>query len=76
MDVLRGRYQKLPEVRSKVVRVFISSTFSDTLSERDSLIDTVFPKLKDYCREKYGLEFQVLLSHRYGSRPTAATIPA
>jgi hypothetical protein len=36
------------------------STFFDidTLSERDSLIDTVFPKLKDYCREQYGLEFQ------------------
>ncbi|CAM4823526.1 unnamed protein product [Rotaria magnacalcarata] len=115
MDVLRGRCQELPEVRSKVVRVFVSSTFSDTLSERDSLIDTVFPKLKDYCREKYGLEFQysdmrwgiqnesadnhgeveiclneiklcqkysvatnfvVLLSHRYGSRPTPASIRA
>ncbi|CAF4640102.1 unnamed protein product [Rotaria socialis] len=115
VDVLRGRCQELPEVRSKVVRVFVSSTFSDTLAERDSLIDTVFPKLKTYCREKYGLEFQysdmrwgiqsesadnhgevetclneikmcqkysvatnfvVLLSHRYGSRPTPATIHA
>ncbi|CAF3962519.1 unnamed protein product [Rotaria sordida] len=113
IDLLRGRCQNLPDVRSKVVRVFLSSTFSDTLSERDSLIDTVFPKLKDYCREKYGLEFQyadmrwgiqiqsndnhtevetclneieickkyslatnfvVLLSHRYGSRPTPAII--
>ena len=27
-DVLRGRCQELPEVRSKVVRVFVSSTFS------------------------------------------------
>ncbi|CAF1355188.1 unnamed protein product [Rotaria magnacalcarata] len=115
IDILRGRCQELPEVRSKVVRVFISSTFSDTLSERDSLIENVFPKLKDYCREKYGLEFQysdmrwgidnesadnhsevqtclheielcqkysiatnflVLLSHRYGSRPTPVTITA
>ncbi|CAF4641417.1 unnamed protein product [Rotaria sp. Silwood2] len=115
IDVLRGRCQELPETRSKIVRVFVSSTFSDTLSERDSLIDNVFPKLKDYCREKYGLEFQysdmrwgiqnesadnhsevetclneiklckkysvatnfvVLLSHRYGSRPTPATIHA
>lgn len=33
--------------------------YIDTLSERDSLIDTVFPELKTYCREKYGLEFQV-----------------
>ncbi|UJR34568.1 hypothetical protein I4U23_027344 [Adineta vaga] len=115
MDALRGRYQQLPNVRSKVVRIFLSSTFSDTLTERDSLIENVFPKLKTYCREKYGLEFQyvdmrwgiptesgdnhsevetclkeiklcqkysvatnfvVLLGHRYGSRPTPATINA
>ncbi|CAF1234877.1 unnamed protein product [Adineta steineri] len=114
-DALRGRYQQLPDVRSKVVRIFLSSTFSDTMVERDSLIENVFPKLKSYCREKYGLEFQyadmrwgiptesnnnhsetetclkeielcqkysvatnfvVLLGHRYGSRPTPATIRA
>lgn len=28
MDILRGRCQELPNVRSKVVRVFLSSTFS------------------------------------------------
>lgn len=83
LDLLRGRTQDLPAVRSKVVRVFLSSTFtgtfsfesfdtfidgfirlnkrfvSDTLVERDSLIENVFPQLKDYCRQKYGLEFQV-----------------
>jgi len=59
LDLLRGRSQELPDVRSKVVRVFVSSTFTDTLAERDSLIENAFPKLKDYCREKYGLEFQV-----------------
>ncbi|UJR16165.1 hypothetical protein I4U23_003075 [Adineta vaga] len=57
-DVLRGRSQELPDVRSKVVRVFVSSTFTDTLAERDSLIENIFPKLKDYCRQQYGLEFQ------------------
>ncbi|CAF1011593.1 unnamed protein product [Adineta steineri] len=115
MDFLRGRYQEIPDVRSKVIRIFLSSTFTDTLAERDSLIENVFLKLKDYCRQKYGLEFQyvdmrwgipnessnshsevqtclneieickkysvatnfiVLLSHRYGSRPTPAIIPA
>lgn len=80
LDLLRGRAQELPDVRSKVVRVFVSSTFTgdgsssrktflshcfllDTLAERDSLIENIFPKLKDYCREKYGLEFQVCSSH-------------
>ncbi|CAF4090255.1 unnamed protein product [Adineta steineri] len=58
LDVLRGRCQELPDVRSKMVRVFVSSTFTDTLAERDSLIENIFPKLKDYCRQQYGLEFQ------------------
>ena len=59
LDLLRGRYSDIPDIRSKVVRGFVSSTFTDTLAERDSLIENVFPKLKDHCREKYGLEFQV-----------------
>ena len=75
-DLLRGRCENVPEIRSKVIRMFLSSTFSgeiitniikiddslspvDTLAERDSLIECVFPKLKEYCRENYGLEFQV-----------------
>ena len=39
----------------------ISLFFSclDTTAERDSLIECVFPKLKNYCRENYGFEFQV-----------------
>ena len=83
LDLLRGRAQELPDVRSKIVRVFVSSTFtgnyvllfrkicsshcflSDTLAERDSLIENIFPKLKDYCREKYGLEFQVCSSFSF-----------
>jgi hypothetical protein len=28
LDTLRGRSQQLPAVRSKIVRVFISSTFT------------------------------------------------
>ena len=28
LDLLRGRSQELPDVRSKVVRVFVSSTFT------------------------------------------------
>ena len=27
--------------------------------ERNTLMAQVYPKLKDYCREKHGLEFQV-----------------
>ena len=43
----------------ETIEDFPHLTSSDTLTERDSLIENIFPKLKDYCREKYGLEFQV-----------------
>ena len=29
--------------------------------EKHVLVIEVYPKLKEYCREKYGLEFQVKL---------------
>jgi len=32
---------------------------SDTTMERNTLMAQCYPKLKDYCREKHGLEFQV-----------------
>ena len=33
-DILRGRSQELPDVRSKVVRVFVSSTFTGDRTAR------------------------------------------
>jgi hypothetical protein len=41
----------LPEVR-----VFVSSTFVDMHAERDHLVRTVFPALRDDCRRKLRLE--------------------
>ena len=38
---------------------FTSSTFTDMLMERNTLMEWVYPKIKEYCREKHGLEFQV-----------------
>ena len=43
----------------KVVRIFTSSTFTDMVLERNILMEHVYPKLKDYCRDRYGIEFQV-----------------
>jgi len=31
----------------------------DTTLERNALMENVYPKLKEYLRENYGLEFQV-----------------
>ena len=44
----------------QVVRIFTSSTFTDMLMERNCLMEYVYPKIKEYCREKHGLEYQVI----------------
>ena len=54
-----GCLDNLPPLSSKVVRIFTSSTFTDMLMERNTLMEWVYPKIKEYCREKHGLEFQV-----------------
>ncbi|XP_052538327.1 NACHT and WD repeat domain-containing protein 2 isoform X1 [Tympanuchus pallidicinctus] len=42
------------------VRVFISANPEDTIAERSALREHVYPKLREFCRENYGLEFQVI----------------
>lgn len=32
---------------------------ADTEAERNALKEHVYPKLRDFCRENYGIEFQV-----------------
>jgi len=36
--------------------------FIDTQLERNALMADVYPKIKEYCRENHGLEFQVLVT--------------
>ncbi|GAB0188336.1 NACHT and WD repeat domain-containing protein 2 [Grus japonensis] len=48
----------VPSGRS--VRVFISANPEDTIAERSALREQVYPKLREFCRENYGLEFQVI----------------
>ena len=57
--IFSGSLTDLPPVSSKIVRIFTSSTFTDMLMERNTLMEWVYPKIKEYCREKHGLEFQV-----------------
>ena len=59
--IFSGGLTNLPPVSSKIVRIFTSSTFTDMLMERNTLMEYVYPKIKEYCREKHGLEFQVSL---------------
>ena len=37
------------------------------LMERNTLMEYVYPKIKEYCREKHGLEYQVV-DMRWGVR--------
>ncbi|KAK0175700.1 hypothetical protein PV327_009429 [Microctonus hyperodae] len=69
-SIFAGSLKSLPPVSSKIVRIFTSSTFTDTTMERNTLMAQCYPKLKDYCREKHGLEFQVV-DMRWGVRDEA-----
>ena len=66
-DIFTGCLDHLPPLSSKVVRIFTSSTFTDMLMERNTLMEWVYPKIKEYCKEKHGLEFQVV-DMRWGVR--------
>ncbi|RNA30370.1 NACHT and WD repeat domain-containing 2-like, partial [Brachionus plicatilis] len=59
IDILRGDFGSLINQRSKTIKIFLSSTFSDTHSERDFLIKNIYPKLREYCQQSYGLDFQI-----------------
>ena len=51
----------------KIVLKFSVFWVKDTAVERNLLMETVYPRLKDYCREQHGLEFQVV-DMRWGVR--------
>lgn len=68
--LISGDLNKLPPLPKRVVRLFISSTFTDMTLERNSLMERVYPRLKKYCRERFGLDFQVV-DMRWGVRDEA-----
>ncbi|GMT33781.1 hypothetical protein PFISCL1PPCAC_25078, partial [Pristionchus fissidentatus] len=68
--VFAGHFTSIPKPLSKLVRVFTSSTFTDTTVERNALMEDVYPRLKEHCREMHGLDFQVV-DMRWGVRDEA-----
>ncbi|PAA72504.1 hypothetical protein BOX15_Mlig011887g1 [Macrostomum lignano] len=65
-NIMHGNlYAHCPNL-SNVIRIFTSSTFTDTKHERNRLMVDVYPKLKAFCRQ-LGLEFQVV-DMRWGVR--------
>ncbi|KAM9479394.1 NACHT domain- and WD repeat-containing protein 1 [Salvelinus alpinus] len=59
MEVLRGQSTEGLKLRSNVVRVFVSSTFTDMSSERNALLDKTYPELQAFCQSQ-GLVFEVV----------------
>ncbi|XP_069059222.1 NACHT and WD repeat domain-containing protein 2-like [Pleurodeles waltl] len=64
-DVLRrvrlaGDLTQIPsEEFRKCIRVFLCAEPRDSESERRVLRERVYPKLREYCRQTHGVEFQV-----------------
>ncbi|CAL8378220.1 unnamed protein product [Gadus morhua 'NCC'] len=60
---ISGNVQALPPNHvptGRSVRVFICANPDETEAERNALKEHVYPKLRDFCRENYGIEFQVV----------------
>jgi hypothetical protein len=38
LNIIRGDFTNIPKERTKIVRIFLSSTFSDTHTERGILL--------------------------------------
>ncbi|CAF0731081.1 unnamed protein product [Brachionus calyciflorus] len=61
-DFLLGRFifNDLPSLRPRSIRMFLCAPYNDTNQEATYLFNNIFPKLREYCMSRYGLEFQVV----------------
>ncbi|XP_039667435.1 NACHT domain- and WD repeat-containing protein 1 [Perca fluviatilis] len=74
-DVPRGRGKDGDQrTKSNMIRVFISSTFTDMSSERKALLEKAYPEVLAFCRS-LGLVFEALLGNRYGERCLPRRVP-
>ncbi|CAF4265838.1 unnamed protein product, partial [Adineta steineri] len=67
----RGRFDHIGDRKFNSVRLFVSSTFTDTTDERNGLINHVYPRLREYCLNKYKIQFQYS-DMRWGIQSTAS----
>ncbi|XP_069125172.1 protein qui-1-like [Argopecten irradians] len=57
--MLEGQLDNIPSIPRSVVRIFLSSTFSDMRAERNAIVREATPKLRDFCAE-HDLDFQMV----------------
>ncbi|XP_069135457.1 NACHT and WD repeat domain-containing protein 2-like [Argopecten irradians] len=68
--ILTGDVNVTVPSTSKIVRIFTSSTFTDTMHERNTWMQEAYPQLRTYCQTR-GYEFQVV-DMRWGIREDAS----
>ena len=60
-QIFAGDLRGLPPWKQPLIRIYLSSTFTDMCLEKAAIYNEVYPKLKEYSREQYGVEFQVMI---------------
>ncbi|BFZ00150.1 hypothetical protein BsWGS_03189 [Bradybaena similaris] len=61
-ELLAGRLSRddIPAAKATMIRMYVCSAGTDSVTERDYFVERVYPRLRAYCKQKYGLEFQVV----------------
>ena len=49
-----------------VIRIYLSSNFTDMVMEKTELVNHIFPIIRNYCKDRHGLDFQVELKSTKG----------
>ena len=56
-----------------VIRIYLSSNFTDMVMEKTELVNHIFPIIRNYCKDRHGLDFQV---RRQGGNPKQIYFPS
>ena len=59
-----------PRLVQKTIRIFLSSTFTDTRVDRNKLMEEVFEPVRDLCQQ-HGIAFEVV-DLRWGTNAKSA----
>ena len=65
-DIMEGEFSAALGLDKRSLKVFVSSTFSDTKAERNYLMREVYPRIRQFC-SSIGIDFSVV-DFRWGIR--------
>lgn len=58
--IMAGDFAALPELPAKRVCIYLCSSYTGMDLEKGVLMTEVIPRLRHFCRDHFGLEFQVM----------------